>query len=176
MATGKHIGKVVLRVREEEAAGAEPAPAKLVSAIPRTYMHPAKSYVLVGTYMSRGETTSERSIAVRTPVCECFDLSVDRWPGRVRPRAGAVARAARSDAHRAQLAQWRAHWLPGVVHTQVTPSLNDCPSIPAYACPNVLTFRVRNRNPRNSFRYTHTVSFESLRPRYLDKYLRNLQI
>lgn len=47
MATGKHIGKVVLRVREEEASGARPA-AKLVSAIPRTYMHPAKSYVLVG--------------------------------------------------------------------------------------------------------------------------------
>ncbi|CAB3260160.1 unnamed protein product [Arctia plantaginis] len=47
MATGKHIGKVVLRVRDEEAAGARPG-AKLVSAIPRTYMHPAKSYVLVG--------------------------------------------------------------------------------------------------------------------------------
>nr|AGR49310.1 fatty acid synthase [Agrotis ipsilon] len=47
MATGKHIGKVVLRVRDEEAAGARPA-SKLVSAIPRTYMHPAKSYVLVG--------------------------------------------------------------------------------------------------------------------------------
>ncbi|CAH0584002.1 unnamed protein product [Chrysodeixis includens] len=47
MATGKHIGKVVLKVREEEASGARPA-AKLVSAIPRTYMHPGKSYVLVG--------------------------------------------------------------------------------------------------------------------------------
>ncbi|XP_049706557.2 fatty acid synthase [Helicoverpa armigera] len=47
MATGKHIGKVVLRVREEEASGARPA-SKLVSAIPRTYMHPARSYVLVG--------------------------------------------------------------------------------------------------------------------------------
>lgn len=43
MATGKHIGKVLLRVREEEAAGA-----KLVSALPRTYMHGARSYVLVG--------------------------------------------------------------------------------------------------------------------------------
>lgn len=51
MATGKHIGKVVLRVREEEAAGARPG-AKLVSAIPRTYMHPAKCYVLVGQYRS----------------------------------------------------------------------------------------------------------------------------
>lgn len=47
MATGKHIGKVLLRVREEEAGGARPA-TKLVSAIPRTYLHPAKSYVLVG--------------------------------------------------------------------------------------------------------------------------------
>ncbi|CAH0729423.1 unnamed protein product, partial [Brenthis ino] len=47
MATGKHIGKVLLRVREEEVGGARPA-AKLVSAIPRTYLHPAKSYVLVG--------------------------------------------------------------------------------------------------------------------------------
>ncbi|CAH2091553.1 unnamed protein product [Euphydryas editha] len=47
MATGKHIGKVLLRVREEEAGGARPAH-KLVSAIPRTYLHPAKSYVLVG--------------------------------------------------------------------------------------------------------------------------------
>lgn len=47
MATGKHIGKVVLRVREEEARAAEPAP-RLVPALPRTYLHPAKSYVLVG--------------------------------------------------------------------------------------------------------------------------------
>ncbi|XP_061378336.1 fatty acid synthase [Danaus plexippus] len=47
MATGKHIGKVLLRVREEEVTGARPTP-RLVSAIPRTYMHPAKSYVLVG--------------------------------------------------------------------------------------------------------------------------------
>lgn len=42
MATGKHIGKVVVRVREEEAT------AKLVSAVPRTYMHPGKAYVVVG--------------------------------------------------------------------------------------------------------------------------------
>nr|QLI61974.1 fatty acid synthetase 2 [Streltzoviella insularis] len=47
MATGKHIGKVLMRVREEEASGAR-APTKLVSAIPRTYFHPAKSYILVG--------------------------------------------------------------------------------------------------------------------------------
>lgn len=47
MATGKHIGKVVLRVREEEAAGARPQ-ARLIPAQPRTYMHPGKTYVLVG--------------------------------------------------------------------------------------------------------------------------------
>ncbi|XP_045766807.1 fatty acid synthase [Maniola jurtina] len=47
MATGKHIGKVLLRVREEEAGAAKPA-ARLLPAIPRTYLHPAKSYVLVG--------------------------------------------------------------------------------------------------------------------------------
>ncbi|XP_048487531.1 fatty acid synthase isoform X3 [Plutella xylostella] len=47
MATGKHIGKVLLKVRDEEPAGARPA-AKLVPAMPRTYMHPAKTYVLVG--------------------------------------------------------------------------------------------------------------------------------
>ncbi|XP_060802513.1 fatty acid synthase-like [Amyelois transitella] len=49
MATGKHIGKVVLRVRDEEPGAAPARPsAKLLSAIPRTYFHPAKSYVLVG--------------------------------------------------------------------------------------------------------------------------------
>ncbi|XP_039755412.1 fatty acid synthase [Pararge aegeria] len=42
MAAGKHIGKVVLRVRDDDDA------ARLLPAIPRTYMHPAKSYVLVG--------------------------------------------------------------------------------------------------------------------------------
>ncbi|XP_063535514.1 fatty acid synthase [Cydia strobilella] len=47
MATGKHIGKVLIRVREEE-AGNKPAPTRLLSAMPRTYMHPGKSYVLVG--------------------------------------------------------------------------------------------------------------------------------
>ncbi|XP_059050659.1 fatty acid synthase-like [Achroia grisella] len=47
MATGKHIGKVLLRVREEEASTTRPI-TKMISAIPRTYLHPAKSYVLVG--------------------------------------------------------------------------------------------------------------------------------
>lgn len=48
MASGKHIGKVVLKIREEEKAKIVlPAP-KLISAIPRTYMHKEKSYILVG--------------------------------------------------------------------------------------------------------------------------------
>ncbi|XP_059050780.1 fatty acid synthase-like [Achroia grisella] len=47
MVTGKHIGKVLIRVREEEGTSITPA-AKLVSAIPRIYLHPIKSYVLVG--------------------------------------------------------------------------------------------------------------------------------
>nr|QMX41630.1 fatty acid synthase FAS2 [Dioryctria abietella] len=48
MATGKHIGKVLLRVREQEAGSVTRPSTKLVSAIPRTYFHPAKTYVLVG--------------------------------------------------------------------------------------------------------------------------------
>lgn len=48
MASGKHIGKVLLKIRDEESRKAQhPAP-KTVSAIPRTYMDPEKSYVLVG--------------------------------------------------------------------------------------------------------------------------------
>lgn len=48
MATGKHIGKVVIKVKDEESEKiVKPAP-KFVDAIPRTYMHPDKSYVLVG--------------------------------------------------------------------------------------------------------------------------------
>ncbi|KAI8428398.1 hypothetical protein MSG28_002582 [Choristoneura fumiferana] len=51
MATGKHIGKVLIRVREEEPAGAAGGAGgtpRLLPALPRTYMHPARSYVLVG--------------------------------------------------------------------------------------------------------------------------------
>lgn len=49
MATGKHIGKVVLKIREEEKEKVVPHPApKIVAAIPRTYMNPNKSYILVG--------------------------------------------------------------------------------------------------------------------------------
>ncbi|XP_063391024.1 fatty acid synthase-like [Cydia fagiglandana] len=44
MSTGKHIGKVVIRVREEQPANER----LLVPAVPRVYMHPGMSYVLVG--------------------------------------------------------------------------------------------------------------------------------
>ncbi|CAK9827746.1 Fatty acid synthase [Anthophora retusa] len=48
MATGKHIGKVLLKIRDEEPQKViHPAP-KIVAAIPRTYMNPEKSYILVG--------------------------------------------------------------------------------------------------------------------------------
>ena len=48
MATGKHIGKVLLKIRDEESDKiTEPTP-KTVASIPRTYMNPDKSYVLVG--------------------------------------------------------------------------------------------------------------------------------
>ncbi|KAI8425437.1 hypothetical protein MSG28_007182 [Choristoneura fumiferana] len=47
MATGKHIGKVLIRIRDEESSGHPPPPC-LLPALPRTYMHPAKSCVLVG--------------------------------------------------------------------------------------------------------------------------------
>ncbi|XP_067622493.1 fatty acid synthase isoform X2 [Eurosta solidaginis] len=49
MASGKHIGKVVIKVRDEEAGRKSVKPiSRLVNAIPRTYMHPEKSYILVG--------------------------------------------------------------------------------------------------------------------------------
>ncbi|XP_076649208.1 fatty acid synthase-like [Halictus rubicundus] len=49
MATGKHIGKVVLKIREEEKETVVPHPKpKIVAAIPRTYMNPDKSYIVVG--------------------------------------------------------------------------------------------------------------------------------
>lgn len=48
MASGKHIGKVVLKIRDEEPQKKLIPKVKPVSAIPRTYMNPEKSYVLVG--------------------------------------------------------------------------------------------------------------------------------
>ncbi|GAB0091808.1 Fatty acid synthase [Sergentomyia squamirostris] len=48
MASGKHIGKVIIKVRDEEKQKVVvPAP-KLIPAIPRTYMHKEKTYVIVG--------------------------------------------------------------------------------------------------------------------------------
>uniref|UniRef100_A0A6B2E4Y7 Fatty acid synthase n=1 Tax=Phlebotomus kandelakii TaxID=1109342 RepID=A0A6B2E4Y7_9DIPT len=48
MASGKHIGKVVIKVRDEEKQKLLVPPPKLISAIPRTYMHKEKTYVIVG--------------------------------------------------------------------------------------------------------------------------------
>ncbi|XP_043471863.1 fatty acid synthase [Leptopilina heterotoma] len=48
MAAGKHIGKVLLKIRDEEAQKVTRPAMKTVAAIPRTYMNPDKSYVLVG--------------------------------------------------------------------------------------------------------------------------------
>ncbi|KAK9880938.1 hypothetical protein WA026_013269 [Henosepilachna vigintioctopunctata] len=48
MASGKHIGKVLLKIRDEESRKSLIPQPKTVSAIPRTYMNPDKSYILVG--------------------------------------------------------------------------------------------------------------------------------
>ncbi|KAL0271260.1 UNVERIFIED_CONTAM: hypothetical protein PYX00_008407 [Menopon gallinae] len=48
MASGKHIGKVLLRIREEESQKKVTSAVKTVPAIPRTYMESDKTYVLVG--------------------------------------------------------------------------------------------------------------------------------
>ncbi|XP_015126151.1 fatty acid synthase [Diachasma alloeum] len=48
MASGKHIGKVLLKIRDEESRGIAKPALKTVKAIPRTYMNPDKSYILVG--------------------------------------------------------------------------------------------------------------------------------
>ena len=48
MASGKHMGKVVLKIRDEEkAAVVKPAPVK-VAAVARTALHPNKSYIIAG--------------------------------------------------------------------------------------------------------------------------------
>jgi hypothetical protein len=51
--SGKHIGKVLLKIRDEEPEKFVKPTMKLVSAIPRTYMNPDKSYVLVGKWNDR---------------------------------------------------------------------------------------------------------------------------
>ncbi|CAH1958955.1 unnamed protein product [Acanthoscelides obtectus] len=48
MASGKHIGKVLLKIRDEESRKTQRPVVKTVNAIPKTYMDPDKSYVLVG--------------------------------------------------------------------------------------------------------------------------------
>lgn len=48
MASGKHIGKVLLKIRDEESRKTMIPPVKTVNAIPRSYMDPNKTYVLVG--------------------------------------------------------------------------------------------------------------------------------
>ncbi|KAJ8935858.1 hypothetical protein NQ314_012613 [Rhamnusium bicolor] len=48
MASGKHIGKVLLKIRDEECRKTQSPTTKTVNAIPRTYMDPEKSYILVG--------------------------------------------------------------------------------------------------------------------------------
>ncbi|KAI8043079.1 hypothetical protein M5D96_004405 [Drosophila gunungcola] len=48
MASGKHIGKVVVKVRLEEEQPAALPRLRQIQAIPRSYMHPEKSYILVG--------------------------------------------------------------------------------------------------------------------------------
>ncbi|XP_054723843.1 fatty acid synthase-like [Uloborus diversus] len=48
MASGRHIGKVVLKVREEEAVKKMPATPVNFTALARTACHPKKSYVIIG--------------------------------------------------------------------------------------------------------------------------------
>lgn len=48
MASGKHIGKVVVKLRDEENRKSLHPAVKTVNSIPRTYMDPEKSYVLIG--------------------------------------------------------------------------------------------------------------------------------
>lgn len=48
MASGKHIGKVVIKVRDEEKQKTLMPTPKLINAISRTYMHKEKSYILIG--------------------------------------------------------------------------------------------------------------------------------
>ena len=51
MATGKHIGKVVLKIREEEIEKVVEKPKQLLmEAVPKTYMNPDKSYILIGNF------------------------------------------------------------------------------------------------------------------------------
>lgn len=48
MASGKHIGKVVIQIRDEEECNRMISPPKVIEAVPRTYFHSEKSYIIVG--------------------------------------------------------------------------------------------------------------------------------
>ncbi|XP_031628631.1 fatty acid synthase-like [Contarinia nasturtii] len=48
MASGRHIGKVVVKVRDEESREVKKPTSKLIAAIPRTYFYSDKTYVIVG--------------------------------------------------------------------------------------------------------------------------------
>ena len=48
MATGKHIGKVLIKIRDEEINKNSTSMKRIINAIPRTYMNQEKSYILVG--------------------------------------------------------------------------------------------------------------------------------
>lgn len=48
MASGKHIGKVVIKVRDEESEKTVQPTFKSIKAISRTYLHKDKTYILVG--------------------------------------------------------------------------------------------------------------------------------
>lgn len=52
IATGKHIGKVLIKIRDEEPKKCTRS--KTINAIPRTYMNPKKSYVLIDGFESYG--------------------------------------------------------------------------------------------------------------------------
>nr|WLW11093.1 fatty acid synthase 1 [Sitodiplosis mosellana] len=92
MASGRHIGKVVVKVRDEESQKAlKPAP-KLLAAIPRTYMHNEKSYIIVGGLggfglelanwmVTRGAT--KLVLTSRSGVKTGYQsLMIRRWSGR----------------------------------------------------------------------------------------------
>lgn len=49
---GKHIGKAVVKIRDEEQQKYVKPPPKRVAAAPRTHMHGEKSYIIIGTYNS----------------------------------------------------------------------------------------------------------------------------
>jgi len=48
MATGRHIGKVVTKIRDEESELVCPPRKKLIRAVRRTLCNPTHAYVLVG--------------------------------------------------------------------------------------------------------------------------------